>query len=233
MEVKNIKIIGLGGIGSILTDKICRFMTFGKFANNDWKITLIDGDSYEQKNRERQDFLYLKNKASSKADELNDKFGENTIFHEIHEYINEDNIGRYIVDGDLVFICVDNDHSRRLISKYAEKTLDNIIIISGGNDYTDGNVQIYIRQNGKDITPSLTSYHPEIESPDDKHPDDMSCDELADSAPQLYFANLTAATIMCWVFYVIISGDFNYIAKSEIYFDIKLMSVISKLRAVY
>ena len=93
MKINNIKIIGLGGIGSILTDKICRFMTFGKYSNDDWRITLIDGDKYEQKNRERQDFLYLKNKALSKCDELNAKFGENTIDYTVDEYINEDNIG--------------------------------------------------------------------------------------------------------------------------------------------
>lgn len=229
MKINSIKIIGLGGIGSILTDKICRFMTFGKFANDVWKITLIDGDKYEQKNRERQDFLYLKNKALSKLDELNGKFGENTIHKSIDEYINKDNISRYILNGDLVFMCVDNHHSRRLISKYAENELDDVMIISGGNDYTDGNVQIYIKENGKDICPSLTKYHPEINEPDDKHPDDLSCEELSNSAPQLYFANLTAATIMCWVFYAIHTGNFDY-TKPEVYFDIKMMSVLSKVR---
>jgi len=232
MDIGHIKIIGLGGIGSILTDKICRFMTFGKYANDDWKITLIDGDTYEHKNRERQEFLYLKNKASSKEIELNDRFGTNTIFKSVSEYINEDNIGRYILNGDLVFLCVDNHHSRRLISKYAELSLDNVTIVSGGNDYTDGNVQIYIRSNGKDITPSLTSYHPEIEIPNDKHPGDMSCDELANSSPQLYFANLTAATIMCWVFYAIVEGNLDITARPEIYFDLKMMSVLSKIRTV-
>lgn len=230
MEIKNIKIIGLGGIGSILTDKICRFMSFGKFANDDWTITLIDGDDYEPKNRERQDFIYLKNKALSKQEELNAKYGVNTVQYVVETYIDQDNVKQYIGSGDLVFMCVDNHQSRKLISDHAG-TLDDVIIVSGGNDYIDGNVQVYGRENGKDISPSLTSFHPEIDNPDDKHPSDMSCEELADSVPQLYFANLTAATVMCWVLYALIQEKFNF-GKPEVYFDIEMMSIVGKMRAV-
>ena len=140
-----------------------------------------------------------------------------------------------IQEGDIVFIGVDNHASRKLISEYVQKSVSDVTVISGGNEYTDGNVQIYIRKEGRDLTPSLTAYHPEIEEPDDKSPEDMSCQELEKAEPQLLFTNLTVATIMCWVFYRLVKTEdiLGLETKvSEIYFDIVSMSVLSKMREV-
>jgi molybdopterin/thiamine biosynthesis adenylyltransferase len=157
------------------------------------------------------------------------------MFAEFPEYVNTDNISEVIQEDDIVFIGVDNHATRKIISEYVQKSVNNITVISGGNEYTDGNVQIYIRKEGKDLTPSLTAYHPEIETPGDKSPEDMSCQELAESAPQLLFTNLTVATIMCWVFYRLVkTEDIPGLGldKSEVYFDIVSMSVLSKTREV-
>ena len=227
MEISNIKVIGLGGIGSILIDKIARYMTYSK---NIWHITLIDGDRYESKNRQRQDFLFLKNKALSKQDELNAKFSNNAITNVVKEYVTPQNIGGIIKEKDLVFVCVDNHKTRKLISDYVSE-LDDIVVISGGNDYIDGNVQVYIREDGKDMTPPLGMYHPEIDNPTDNRPDELSCGELAKSEPQLYFVNLTVVTIMTWILYAIEHKKFDY-SKSEVYFDIVLMSISTRRRVV-
>lgn len=222
----NIKIIGLGGIGSILSEKICRFINYSKKINAD--ITLIDGDHYELKNYERQDFSMIGNKAIVKEHELRMSFEELNI-NSIEQYVNNDNISQIIQNKDIVLLGVDNHKTRQIVSNYC-KTLNEIIIISGGNDFIDGNVQIYIRKGGHDITPSLCDYHPEIRNPVDKHPDDMSCEELSQSEPQLFFTNLGVATIMCWVFYnVIVKKNYRY---SEVYFDILTMKADSKERAV-
>jgi len=226
----NIKVIGLGGIGSIFIDKLSRYVSFGETSKTKFNITLVDGDHYENKNYERQEFIYLKNKAFSKMEDLNGKFNQDTISLAIDKYVNESNINTIINDGDTIFLCVDNHATRKLVSDYV-KTLNNCILISGGNDYIDGNVQVYIRDDGKDITPSLTEYHSEIDNPTDEHPEDMSCEELSNSAPQLYFSNLTVATIMCWVLYSLQQGKFD-VKKPEIYFDIELMSIIPKTRIV-
>ena len=113
---------------------------------------------------------------------------------------------------------------------YSCKNLKDVTLISGGNDLTDGNVQIYIRKDGVDLTPDLCAYHPEIANPDDKLPEEMSCEELAESEPQLYFTNLGVATIMCWAFYnAVVKGQHE---KSEIYFDITQMASSAKMRIV-
>jgi hypothetical protein len=112
---------------------------------------------------------------------------------------------------------VDNHATRSLVSRHAA-TLADLTLISGGNDYEDGNVQIYVRQKGQDLTPSLTRYHPEIAYPQDRNPAAMSCEELmAAGAPQLLFANLMVASLMLNAFYAIRQGRLNY---SEVYLDI-------------
>lgn len=222
----DIKIIGLGGIGSVLSEKIGRFLNFSTRENN--HIMLIDGDSYEVKNFERQEFFQLGSKAEVKRSELSLKF-DRIQFSHYNKYVNESNIKELILEKDIIFVCVDNHKTRKLISDFCSK-LNDIILISGGNELTDGNVQIYIRKEGKDLTPKITDYHPEIQDPKDKSPEDMSCEELSKSQPQLFFTNFTVAAIMCWVFFKIINGVIP--TESDVYFDINTMAVSAKTRKV-
>lgn len=223
-ESQNIIIIGLGGIGSVLSERLARFLNY----NREYMINflLVDGDEYEPKNQERQDFSQFGNKAEIKADELTMKFSE-IEFDAFPSYINEGNISEVIRDGDIVFVCVDNHKSRMIINNYC-KTLNNVMLISGGNELTDGNAQLYVKEGGEDKTPDLCAYHPEIANPDDRLPEEMSCEELSQSAPQLYFTNLGVATLMCWLFYnAFVNKEYD---RSEVYFDILTMSADAKIR---
>ncbi len=221
-----ITIIGLGGVGSILAERMCRFLNYSNDLTAD--ILLVDGDEYEQKNYERQEFTRMGNKADIKATELQIKFSE-LRFDSYEAFVNEKNITETIREGEVVFLCVDNHKTRMIVSNYC-KTLKDVILISGGNEFTDGNVQIYVRKGGKDLTPDLCAYHPEIANPDDKLPEEMSCEELSNSDPQLYFTNLGVATLMCWSFYnVVIKEQFE---RSEVYFDMLSMTADAKIRIV-
>jgi len=222
----NIKIIGLGGVGSILVERLCRFLNY----SSDMKtsMTLIDGDSYEDKNYERQEFSMIGNKAEIKVSDLEIQF-PNINFDSYPAFVNEATISNVVKEGDVIFLCVDNHKTRSIVNNYC-KQLKDITLISGGNELVDGNVQIYIRKNGKDLTPDIASYHPEIAQPTDKLPDEMSCEELSKSEPQLYFTNLGVATIMCWSFYNSVIKE--ELEASEIYFDITKMSSIAQPRMV-
>jgi len=220
-----ITIVGLGGIGSVLSNMISRYIN-SKNINPRPCIKLVDGDSYEEKNFERQEFSRFGNKASIKAQELSLKF-RNISFIDVPEYLGSNSISSIIQENSIVFVSVDNHKTRKLVSDYA-KNLNNIIIISGGNELTDGNVQIYIRKEGVDVSPSLTDYHPEIDNPIDKSPDQKSCEELSVSEPQLYFTNCMVAVFMCASFYNIIEKQ-NY-KLSEVYFDLLTMNANSKTR---
>jgi molybdopterin/thiamine biosynthesis adenylyltransferase len=222
----SIKIVGLGGVGSILAERLCRFLNYSQ--DHEASIILIDGDEYEAKNYIRQEFSSIGNKAEVKAVELQMKF-PSIKFGAMDAFINESNISDFIKEGDVVFVCVDNHKSRMIISRYCQ-CLQDVTVISGGNEYTDGNVQLYARRQGKDMSPDLCAYHPEIASPNDKLPEEMSCEELAQSDPQLYFVNLGVATLMCWTFYnAIVRGSYE---RSEVYFDMLNMTTDAKIRIV-
>ena len=222
----NIKIIGLGGVGSILAERLCRFLNYG--ADLSANITLVDGDSYEEKNYERQEFSTFGNKAEVKATDLELQFPDLPM--DVYPaFVNEVTLSDVIKEGDIIFLCVDNHKTRMIVNNYC-KNLKNITLISGGNELTDGNVQTYIRKDSKDMTPDLCSYHPEIANPDDKLPDEMSCEELSHSEPQLYFTNLGVATIMCWSFYnAVVKSNLE---ASEVYFDMTSMNALAQNRIV-
>ena len=167
----DIKIIGLGGIGSVLCDEICRFINYSIDFSY---IVLIDGDSYEVKNYERQNFTDLGNKAVIKKQEIRRQFSRLNV-DSVDEFVNEENIGGIIRNDDFIFLGVDNHKTRMIVSNYC-RTLENVTLISGGNDYINGNVQLYIRKGGLDLTPDLCAYHPEIDNPRDKLPTEMSCE---------------------------------------------------------
>jgi molybdopterin/thiamine biosynthesis adenylyltransferase len=208
-----IKAIGIGGIGCALLPFLCRYLQYSGEAA---RLTLIDGDRFERGNAARQAFSGLGNKAEVKSRELALEY-EALAFRSRPEYVTEDNVARLIGEGELVFLMVDNHASRHLVSRHVS-SLAYLTLISGGNDYADGNVQVYIRQGGRDLTPSLTRYHPEIANPQDRNPSALSCEELmAAGAPQLLFANLMVASLMLNAFYAFRQSGLNY---SEVYLDI-------------
>ena len=159
MNNLSIVIVGLGGIGTALVTPICQFLHFYKsglatnedFARemgvenppifDDINVTLVDGDVYEFRNRERQEFSQLGPKSEVKERDLRELYPA-LSYNSINQYITEDNISDIIKDGDIVFICVDNHPSRKLINNYC-KTLSNIHVFSGGNSFHTASAKIH------------------------------------------------------------------------------------------
>ncbi len=207
-----IKVIGLGGIGSALVRPLARYLNFN---NARARLTLVDGDSYEPKNQARQVFEDFGNKAAITAHELARDFTAVSV-RAIKEYVTMSNVKRIVEEGDVVFLAVDNHATRKLVNDHCFR-LSDVALISGGNEFTDGTIQIYLRQGGQNLTPPLTHLHPEIEFPEDRNPADGSCLQLEESSPQLIITNLAVATGMLEAFYALEQGQLNW---SESYFDI-------------
>jgi len=215
-ETRKIKVIGSGGIGSCLVEPLSRYLSY---VDDYCEMTIIDGDTYEERNRERQRFSDLGNKAEETSRNLKEMFPK-IHFRSKNEYVTDDNVITFIREKDVVFMCVDNHATRKLISERCEE-LDNVTLISGGNNYTDGDVLIYIRKSGKDVTPSLHSL-PEIANPDDKNPGDsdqerQGCQEEALASPQLLFMNMDIASSMLNCYYCHEQGKLNF---NRVYSDI-------------
>jgi molybdopterin/thiamine biosynthesis adenylyltransferase len=209
----DIKVIGIGGIGCALLPHLARYLQASGEAA---RLTLVDGDAFEVRNGGRQAFPELGNKAKVKASELSRQF-DDLSFRAIPEFVTPENVGKIVRSGDMVFLAVDNHKTRRLVSDWCQ-TLPEVTLISGGNDYTDGNVQVYIRLADRDVTLPLTRFHPEIADPGDRSPHEMSCDELSQAAaPQLLFTNVAVASAMLNAFYAWRQGKLQY---GEVYLDV-------------
>ncbi|MDP3985374.1 MAG: ThiF family adenylyltransferase [bacterium] len=194
-----VTIIGVGGIGSNLADWIAQFLASQPHPST-FTLTLVDGDVFEPPNIERQSFRRIGPKATVKAEELREKFPKLQI-DALAEYITPENAAFILLPEEVVLLCVDNHKTRKLVSDEAGH-VDNIVVISGGNDAAIGNGMIYVRKDGKDCTPPFTQDHPEISEPRDRAPYEMSCQELAESGvPQIFFANLNAAIGMANAFW--------------------------------
>ena len=223
LDGRNIKVIGLGGIGSVVAQALAQFLAS---LRADCRVWLIDGDSYEESNRSRVVFGECGNKAIVKARELATAANGAISIVPVPKYVTPRNVSRLVEERDIVFLCVDNHATRRVVSKHCSGgTLRDALLISGGNDGieegragTFGNVMIYLRKSGRGRTNPLTKFHPEIAKPADKRPDQLSCAELAQSsAPQLLFTNLQVASAMLGAFYAWLTGRMDY---EEVFLDV-------------
>ncbi len=196
-KTRKIKVIGAGGIGCYLVEPLSRYLSHSE---DQIEITVIDGDIYEERNRERQRFTGCNNKAEETISQYREEFPK-IHFRSKSEYITDDNVITNIRENDTVMLCVDNHATRKLVSDRCAE-LENITLISGGNDYTDGNVICYIRKDGKDVTKSPTDLYPKIANPEDKNPGDVvnversGCQQQVAAQPQLLFTNLAIASTM-------------------------------------
>jgi hypothetical protein len=221
LEGRSIKVVGLGGVGSPVAQALVQFLNVSAPAGT--TVFLIDGDAFEERNRGRVVFHDGGNKAMSKAQELSATCGGGVAVVPVPKYVTPYNARRLLDEGDIVFLAVDNHATRRAVSNRCRKVRD-IVLISGGNDGVEdgregtfGNVMIYERIAGRDMTNPLTKFHPEIAEPRDKRPDEVGCAELANSSPQLLFTNLAVAAAMLGAFYTWLTGRLAY---EEAFFDL-------------
>src|SRR3989339_1091702 len=221
----NIVIIGIGGVGSALAYKLGRFCQF--LHGYETTICLIDGDTYENKNAERQVFPRIGNKAEVTAQEASGQF-DHVTFVPFGELLTPDNIDFYLMEVQIILLCVDNNKTKRLVDEHVS-AMENVALLSGGNDLTDGSVQLYLRRSGQNRTASLSEMHEEIAHPKDKSPHEMSCEEkAAESEPQLFFANDMVSTLICQVLWNLVTNPeyAEHPLFGEWYFNMKTGRIV-------
>ena len=237
MSKTNVSIIGLGGIGSQLCEPICRYINYLENVD-DFIVTLIDGDMYESSNRTRQTISINdigESKSKIQHNKMIDLFSKLNII-EKSIYINSVNMKDcfHESDNNLILLGVDNHKTRKLVQDYCSG-LNNVLLISGGNNWIDGDVLIYARKNGVSLTPTIYEYNPEIYNYTDKSPEEMGCDELEKSEPQLIFTNGMVAMCMQMCFYnyyQIFDNEKITIFANEVMFDIEEMRSVTKSRKI-
>jgi len=210
-------IIGLGGIGGALAEPLARYLAHKDGEHQ--QILLIDGDRYEIKNADRQRVScddIGQHKADTWAKRLSRMFPAMDI-KSVTDYVTPANIASMIQSGNTVMLCVDNHATRNLVQEHMLRLRD-AVLVSGGNDYTDGNVQCFLKKKGRVLTAPITKHHPEIAVPGDRRPDEIGCDEEIPESPQLIFTIFMAAALMMNAYHRITCGSVP--SYSEVYFDI-------------
>lgn len=218
---ETVVVVGLGGVGSIVARYVAAFLDH---LPTEHKLRLVDGDAYEHANKERQLFGRLGNKAEVTAEEI-ERYADLLVVP-MTEYIGPENVDVVVQEGDLVLCCVDHHGVRRFVAERCAD-LDNVVLISGGNDGvapdgtggTYGNVQIHVRRDGEDVTERITKHHPEIAeaSLDDAPLGDQGCSKEIESVPQLLFTNLQVAAAMCGALLAYATGQLRHV---EAAFDV-------------
>ena len=211
-----IVLIGLGGIGSQLLPSLVRYLSFRPAPRP--LLVLVDGDAYEPQNRSRQlfpdDAL-----GTNKAEALAQVFRASGLaVQAIAEFVTPANVGLVVREGDLCLLAVDNHRTRALVDRHIAE-LTEVTLISGGNDETDGNVQLVRRREGYSVDGHLTEIHPEIGlvATSEVIPG-TGCAALAAERPQLVMTNLMVASAMLNCLWAVLEqGSVPY---SEVYLDV-------------
>jgi len=229
-QQKRFVLVGAGGIGTWLAAGLARMLEF-QYPGS--ALVLVDGDSYEQKNLERQSFKSMGNKAISTANELTQQF-VNTTFIPVPKWVVSDEMtgvadddspkikaSSLIMENDIVFAVVDNFAARKIIFD-AASNLENIDVFTGGNDDAlFGSIYHYQRRDGVDITDHPVNTHPEYENPPDKNPGELSCQDRAkiEGGTQLLATNMAVASFLLGRVQKTIVANQSP-DEAEIYFDL-------------
>jgi molybdopterin/thiamine biosynthesis adenylyltransferase len=211
---ERIVLVGLGGIGSQLLPSLVRYLAIRPEPRP--LLVLVDGDAYEPGNRTRQVFPESAI-GVNKAEALAEVYRGLTV-QAVADYLTDENVATIIRDDDLVLLAVDNHWSRFLVDRHLAG-LQEVTLISGGNDETDGNVQLVRRREGQFVDGSLAEIHVEIgRATEAEFAARNGCERQAEERPQLVVTNLMVASAMLNCLWAVLErGSVSY---SEVYLDV-------------
>lgn len=223
-------LLGAGGTGSILFPNLLRYLeTYHRARKESFYIQVIDGDDIEPHNLDRQLFTETAigaNKAEALIQTSPFIPPSGKLFSR-PEFIGKDNVKKVLRDGDIVIIAADNYSIRALIEEVG-KTLDNLVVINGGNESTDGSCQLWVRVAGRNVTPPLSHCHPEIvyKGKDDRAA--MSCEARSKLAggEQTIVANMMSAVAILNMLRLYHSSPKGVPPKGhEVHFDLNTLAM--------
>lgn len=193
-------LVGLGGVGSILVEPLCRFLYFN---NPELPIILVDGDTYELSNQARQLFDPAadgQNKAEYHAARLAG-YGMNVSYH--NNYMNADYLNHTVGKREcpLIIAAVDNDATRSLMLNRLEVNNSSFFWVSPGNgtveegNPTHAQVLFWGVLDGQPVGLDPRLLYHNLRNPMDYLPRKNSCMEKAVSEVQIITSNFTAAAM--------------------------------------
>lgn len=213
-------ILGAGGTGSWL----CAFLEKMSLYND---VIVMDGDIVEPKNILRQNFKPIdvsraKAEVVAKGHRMsyvNGYITDTGIFHALMEEFPPETI-------PMLVGCLDNNASRKIAHDFMQEVPTGVWI-DGGNAERHGQAYVCIKENGDfvegfyspiDIEPAFQNFEG-----DERRPDQISCAEHSESAPQNVTANVTSATVLFNIMAIFLRG--GALLTNKYMFDTRTISV--------
>lgn len=223
--MKNYIMIGAGGTGTHLIGKALAYLdAHHRNEGTDWTYVVIDGDAFEDKNADRQlfDAGFI---SANKANAMAEMYNRYPIIA-VPRFIGREDLETLIQEGDTILICADNHSIRALVQERA-LALNDVVVINAGNELSDGNVQLWVREQGQNVTPKLTYQHPEITYIGAEDRSAMSCQQAAQlpGGGQLILANAQAADWMLAALHRHLTGDFRKTGRGEGWTEIQFDAI--------
>lgn len=213
--VYHIVVVGCGGTGGFFIKEFGRFM-----ARSRAKIllTMIDGDTVEQHNLDRQSFqdedIGLP-KSTVLAEALVACFGipqsrvtsypcyitgveqlSGIVHNSYHLFLNETTYTSDYLHLPILIGCVDNHAARIVMHNFYMSYSDNIFYFDSANEYSHGEVVFAGRGKTEELAPPRGVVFPEVLSSTEKARTELSCAELNIHEPQHIVTNMLAANLL-------------------------------------
>lgn len=221
----HIIVLGAGGTGGWLATFL------DKVKSSVHGVTLIDGDIVEEKNILRQAFN-MSDVGSNKARAIATRHDFNFIpqFVTSSEELREMIIEVSQEATPMILGGLDNNGTRKLVADMLKNYKNEIVWIDGGNAERHGQAIVCgLDGQGKRPKGFLTpqELHEQFNDlgEDERRPDEISCAEQSESAPQNVTANVMSASIIFAIANKLINGE--PLIYNEIKFDTAQMTTQS------
>lgn len=196
-------IVGCGGTGYYLIEPLIKYLANRHESS---QLYLVDGDEVEDSNLTRafnQDAVGM-----NKAEALAERFSVSNVSVEpVPYFVKPGKTWRtvhselWFSDNVTIFGAVDNLPTRLFLQEEASK-LDNVTYVDGGNGSPyDGQVILYVRRLGKQLSPPMQHIFPAIvnAAEGDFFPGDENCAARSERLPQIGLVNFQLAAAMTWL----------------------------------
>lgn len=154
LSTKNVLIVGLGGIGSYAAEGIAR----AGIGN----LTIVDGDSVEASNRNRQLVALISTTGKKKADVMAERIRDinpEVNLKVVTEFHNPDDMKDLVLNGnfDYVIECIDSLSPKIELLKICRKNKIKVVCSGGAGGKTDP-TQVRVRDIKKVTNDRLIHY---------------------------------------------------------------------------
>lgn len=217
---KSVVVLGAGGTGSWFASMLSKIDTDG--------TVIIDGDIVEPKNVLRQNFTN-DDVNKLKAEVIADRYGLSAF----SEFIKDGSVlkehFKEIGGVPVVVGCLDNNASRKIVHDlFHDEDFEDFIWIDSGNAERNGQTYVAVKENGEIKYPSPLDFDTVLMNyeGDERRPDQISCAEHSESAPQNVTANVTAATILFDVVNIVMPG--GLLLGNKFSWDTRTMSFMTE-----